>query len=383
MDIKTLMLANMVGNIAVVFFMLAYNRNHLSKVNREHFISQVMFAMAFIFFSAGYFWMKFDALSTILGNIGMIYGSAFIMISMIKFCDRMTSSLSNKILMFSSIIAILATAFRIIPDFSNLRIGLVTLTIAVYLTVSSVYLLNNKSRSHLQSVIAYAFLFVALTHYYRTWEAFDFSRIYTIDTPHIGHSLVMIGMYIYLIISGSGVVLISKEASDEKLYRAATYDGLTGCLNRQSIVSLAQEIIDNNQASDQVIALVMVDIDHFKSLNDDYGHDVGDEMLIRFTNTIKDNLKPEDLLGRYGGDEFILLMRDESCELIQSRCEAIRHAIEISGYESIYYTATFGVACLTSDIKFDFDHFAKVADHALYKAKSKSRNAVYVQAVES
>ncbi|MCD4713942.1 MAG: GGDEF domain-containing protein [Clostridiales bacterium] len=383
MDTKTLMLANMVGNITVVVFMLAYNRNHLNKVNREHFISQIMFAMAFIFFGAGYFWYSFDALSTILGNIGMIYGSAYIMISMIRFCDHMTASLYKKIIISSSILAVFATTFRIIPDFSNLRIGIVTLTIAVYLTVSSVYLLKNEKKSHLQSVIAYSFLLVALTHYYRTWEAFDFSRLYTIETPHIGHSLVMIGMYIYLIISGSGVVLISKEASDEKLYNAATYDGLTGCLNRQSIVSMAQEIIDNNQSSDQVIALVMVDIDHFKLLNDDYGHDVGDEMLIRFTKTIKDNLKPEDLLGRYGGDEFILLMQDETCDLIQSRCEAIRHAIEISGYESIYYTATFGVACLTSDIKFDFDHFAKVADHALYKAKAKSRNAVYVQAVEA
>ena len=383
MDTKTLLLANTVGNIVVVFFMLVYNRNHLNKVNREHFISQVMFAMAFIFFSAGYFWDGFDALSTILGNIGMIYGSAYIMISIIRFCDRMTTTLNNKILLSSSIIAILATAFRIIPNYSNLRIGLVTLTIAVYLTVASIFLLKKENKSHLQSVIAYSFLFVALTHYYRTWEAFDFSRLYTFDSPHIGHSLVMIGMYIYLIISGSGVVMISKEASDEKLYRAATYDGLTGCLNRQSIVSMAQNIIDNNKSSDHVIALVMVDIDHFKSLNDDYGHDVGDEMLIRFTKIIKENLSPNDLLGRYGGDEFILVMQDETCEMIQSRCEAMRHAIEISGYESIYYTATFGVACLTTDVKFDFDHFAKVADHALYKAKAKSRNAVYVQAVEA
>lgn len=383
MDTKTLMLANMVGNIAVVFFMLAYNRNHLNKVNREHFISQVMFAIAFIFFNASYFWMGFDALSTILGNIGMIYGSAFIMISVIRFCEHMSPSLKIKILMVSTVLAILSTAFRIIPNFSNLRIGIVTLTIAVYLTVSSIYLLKNKKKSHLQSVVAYAFIFVALTHYYRTWEAFDFSRIYTLETPQLGNSLAMIGMYIYLIISGSGVIMVSKEASDEKLYRAATYDGLTGCLNRQSIVTMAQNIIDNNQSTDQVIALVMVDIDHFKSLNDDFGHDVGDEMLIRFTKTIMDNMKPEDLLGRYGGDEFILLMRDESCEKIQSRCEAMRYAIEISGDESIYYTATFGVACLTSDIKFNFDHFAKVADHALYKAKTKSRNAVYVQAVEA
>lgn len=383
MDTKTLMLANMVGYISVVVFMIAYNRNHLNKVNREHFISQVMFAMAFFFFSLGYFWEAFDALSTILGNIGMIFGSTFIMISIIRFCDRMSTSLYNKIIGISLILAISSAVFRILPDFSNLRIGLVTLTIAVHLTISCFFLLKNKTKSYLQTVIAYAFLFVAFTHYYRTWEAFDFSRLYTIETPHIGHALAMIGMYIYLIISGSGVVLISKEASDEKLYHAATYDGLTGCLNRQSIVTMAQDIIDNNSSSDQVIALVMVDIDHFKSLNDDYGHDVGDEMLIRFTKTIKDNMNPEDLLGRYGGDEFILLMRDHSCESIRSRCEAMRHAVEISGYESIYYTATFGVACLTSDIRFDFDHFAKVADHALYKAKTKSRNAVYVQAVEA
>ena len=168
---------------------------------------------------------------------------------------------------------------------------------------------------------------------------------------------------------------------NETLHRLATRDPLTDCLNRRAFFEqLAQTFISAQQEGHN-LSCIMLDIDHFKLFNDRYGHAVGDQVICVVVATLMDNLRSEDFVGRYGGEEFCVIFPGVSGIQCAMMAERVRQAIEtesggkIRMTSRIRITASFGVSSLSSGAS-DLLELIDQADKALYSAKETGRNKV-------
>jgi diguanylate cyclase (GGDEF)-like protein len=180
------------------------------------------------------------------------------------------------------------------------------------------------------------------------------------------------------------------EAHNAELKRIADVDQLTGALTRRAFLNQAQQQFRESAAHRRDVCCVMVDIDHFKSINDRYGHLVGDQAIQHVTKTIQAELCPADILCRYGGEEFCILLPEATIQKAYDLAEHIRMQIEakcgpnvIPG-DNVRITCSFGVA----SVEFGGNTLAEIikqADQALYVAKNTGRNrtARYDQATNA
>ncbi len=157
--------------------------------------------------------------------------------------------------------------------------------------------------------------------------------------------------------------------------RYAIMDTLTQLYNRHFFdVHLIKEI-NNALLYQHKLSLIMLDIDHFKQVNDTYGHDIGDLVLAELAIILNDHCRQNDIPIRWGGEEFMVLLPDTDKKGAEKLAERIRCTIEAYDFTTAgHQTASFGVAALTNDYKTLIKH----ADNALYKAKESGRNIVVV-----
>lgn len=165
------------------------------------------------------------------------------------------------------------------------------------------------------------------------------------------------------------------------LVAMATKDGLTGINNRRTFIANAQDMLSHSSRYRTKLSLVILDIDHFKKINDSSGHLAGDYILKQVAKVLEANLRASDCLARYGGEEFIILLPETNQEQARDVAEILREKIETSDFsfkqESISVSMSLGVT-EKLDADSDIDHMVKRADDALYKAKSSGRNQVVV-----
>tara|TARA_R110000787_G_scaffold25398_14_gene71582 strand:- start:6466 stop:7833 length:1368 start_codon:yes stop_codon:yes gene_type:complete len=158
-------------------------------------------------------------------------------------------------------------------------------------------------------------------------------------------------------------------------------DQLTGLYNRRYMVSQLQQLMHRSVMGGKPVSVVMCDIDHFKSVNDTYGHDVGDEVLVEVANRLRENVRPMDVVCRPGGEEFLVIMPDTPGDLACAAGERIRRAIASQSFEvsggrrEISITLSAGVSTIAGEHDTMAD-LTKRADTALYQAKSAGRNRV-------
>ena len=169
-----------------------------------------------------------------------------------------------------------------------------------------------------------------------------------------------------------------KKTEDELLRLAAT-DPLTGAFNRREFTALADQESQRSNRYNHPLSIMMLDLDHFKKLNDTYGHAAGDKALQRFTTLCCNALRTVDIFGRWGGEEFVTLLPETDAEgavIIAERLRKIvSQSIFVYNEQKISFTASIGVAVLGPE---DFSAAAILsrADQALYLAKNGGRNRV-------
>ncbi len=172
---------------------------------------------------------------------------------------------------------------------------------------------------------------------------------------------------------------------EDALSRAARSDPLTGLLNRRAMVERFEYQLSHYQRNRIPFAVLMGDIDHFKQINDTWGHAEGDRVLISIAEEMKKNLRSQDLLARWGGEEFLILLPDTDLEGGITVAEKIRLQIAQSGLlgekKGLALTISFGVACYTDEQS--IDDCIKAADEALYRAKQQGRNRVVADPLNS
>lgn len=173
----------------------------------------------------------------------------------------------------------------------------------------------------------------------------------------------------------------ARKAAEAKLEELAVTDPLTNLLNRRGFFLQAEKIYARNQHTPYDLAALMMDIDHFKDVNDRYGHQAGDFVLQEIAARIRDNLRPIDLLARYGGEEFVALLSRTSLDALfhitQRLNVAVReHPITYNGM-NISATISIGAAALTAESG-SLDELLSQADQSVYQAKAAGRDCTVI-----
>lgn len=169
------------------------------------------------------------------------------------------------------------------------------------------------------------------------------------------------------------------EVLAQELQEQSHSDYLTKLPNRRGFTVMFEAALARAKRSKQPLSLVLFDVDHFKQFNDYYGHEAGDAVLVEIARTVKQNLREQDVVGRWGGEEFAILLPDTSLTGAEQVCESLRVAlaetiVPYSG-QDLRVTATFGVYEGDSANK-SLQKWMQYADAALYIGKSKGRNCV-------
>lgn len=192
----------------------------------------------------------------------------------------------------------------------------------------------------------------------------------------------LINLFISLVVGIIILVLtlLTVGGYQRRLESMATKDKLTGVNNRHTFELISRQLVKVVDRSGNPLSAVLIDIDHFKNINDRYGHLAGDQVIIKVANILKDYIRDSDLICRWGGEEFIILLPGSDREKTRVWAEKIRQSIEnntvLYDEKTISVTASFGISCYLG--KESQDTFFTRLDTALYQAKNKGRNRVEI-----
>jgi diguanylate cyclase (GGDEF)-like protein len=240
-------------------------------------------------------------------------------------------------------------------------------------SVLTAYIATNKK--HATFISVYAFIVLLLLKYAAHYEIDKFSFL-TLQMTLVSFSIL--GFLISLQLEK--YEKLNKEQS-KKLEKLALIDELTCVFNRRAFFKIAQKILMQAKRNGKNTALIMMDLDHFKQINDTYGHKAGDEVLKEFTNKIKAIIRENDIFARIGGEEFVLMLYDTDKNKIKTIADKILNEIRQTyvTYEekTIRFTVSLGVYIIdTTSLKENIQQALINADKALYTAKKTGRDKV-------
>ena len=200
--------------------------------------------------------------------------------------------------------------------------------------------------------------------------------------PTLIQSATFLVAFAVIMVTSLGFLLLQKERAEQAAQRLALTDPLTGTFNRRTFLELGAKEIARTRRAKGMLSLLMIDLDLFKRVNDQYGHQAGDEALKLVVKALQGCLRREDLLVRYGGEEFCVLLPDVALDHAALLAERARAAVELAEFswrgQRIALTISVGVALLMSATEESIEQLVSRADEALYSAKSAGRNRVVV-----
>jgi diguanylate cyclase (GGDEF)-like protein len=168
--------------------------------------------------------------------------------------------------------------------------------------------------------------------------------------------------------------------SRRKLETMASTDNVTGLFNRQSLVGKLKEFVAQSKRYGDKLTLLMMDIDDFKKFNDVYGHKTGDKILKRVAQVMKNNLRDADIVGRWGGDEFLAILSHTDEDSAQLPAERVRQGVAAlifkdRGRKPYGVTLSIGIVAYSTEEK--AGSFINLADNMLYEAKNRGKNQIF------
>ncbi len=188
-----------------------------------------------------------------------------------------------------------------------------------------------------------------------------------------------------ILMYGTHVDITHQKNVEEMMLDISNHDALTGVYNRRYIFNRLEKDIERYYRKEVFFSIAILDIDHFKRINDNYGHLAGDYILKSFTETISENLREYDLLGRFGGEEFIIILYDvdkeEAKEIIERIATIIRDKVFTYQDKNIKFTFSGGVSSVLEEDseRIRIEELISVADKRLYKAKDAGRDKIFAQ----
>jgi diguanylate cyclase (GGDEF)-like protein len=202
----------------------------------------------------------------------------------------------------------------------------------------------------------------------------------SINTSNPVQSATFLFVSVALMMVCQGLVLMTNERADERNRLLAMQDELTGLSNRRFIMEALALLLAQARRSGKPVSILMLDVDHFKSINDTYGHLTGDRVLRHLAAGLRNRLREQDMAGRWGGEEFLVVLPDTDAAGAVALADHLRAYVESAGWStpdgrSISLTVSIGVHTCDSAPEV-LDTVISAADEALYRAKQAGRNRV-------
>ena len=198
-------------------------------------------------------------------------------------------------------------------------------------------------------------------------------------TPQPLNAVTFLFYVAFILVSTLGVMWMEIESLQGELVRSARYDSLTDLYNRGTFLVEFEREVSRSARGGPAFSLAIFDLDRFKLLNDRYGHPVGDRVLRAFADALRASIRKHDVVGRYGGEEFALLMPQTGKETAVRVADRVRRELEARGVsvdgQRIEMTVSGGIASYGLDGQ-DWDALLTAADDALYEAKNAGRNRI-------
>lgn len=286
---------------------------------------------------------------------------------------------SKAVLTVIAIVLLMATYLTVIEPNQPLRFFIASLVSGVLFFIAG----RKLTRAGLEaSPIQFLFGFSLLLHgLFNTLRSGLFQQPVAESLRSINLTPTDVILYEQLVISilfALGIVMILNESIARQLRVYAEFDSLTNLFNRRVFLELLRKNKSLSLRTKVPSSLLMIDIDHFKSINDQYGHQIGDQVLANFASLAKNNLREEDIVSRIGGEEFAILLPNTSEHPALQFAERLRSLVEASAcnidHIKIKYTISIGV--ITFDEEMTVDEALNLSDLAMYQAKNNGRNQV-------
>jgi diguanylate cyclase (GGDEF)-like protein len=325
-----------------------------------------------------------DFISIVIPNVLLVLALTLIHVGLVKFYQVLTKRVLIRHGVFLIAVFISAMVFTYLYPSTNGRIVVISMAFAgqCFLIVRSL-LYVHKYKEHPSSfIIALSYLIFGTFFAFRALITLSEEPLVDFMDAGFLHSLTVI-MYQLLIISTTfSLAWIVSGQLQKELKDQATQDPLTKVFNRRAleeIVNLEHSRSMRNQAP---LSVIMLDIDHFKELNDSYGHNAGDKVLVEVAELLTRSTRGHDSIARFGGEEFIVLLPETNINQARLIAEKLRMKISSQSFNftrgsDLAITASFGVTVCELD-KESWLSVVERADEALYKAKANGRNRVVV-----
>ncbi|AGK97011.1 GGDEF domain-containing protein [Clostridium pasteurianum] len=381
-DMKTILIPVVLGNIFIIIYIMAYRFDHkMDKSINMFATSKVLELIAWSLVALRGVIPNFISIS--IANSIALLGVSFESIAILMLINVFEKNIKTIYVFLTIVMIFIFNCITVFYNVENIRISVISIFIVLLIAFPGFCLMKNKESSILQRIMGSLCCLVIMILIFRAFIAISPYKYMTTFIKGIYEtgSLTLISMLMMLGLTSTGFVILSKEQIDLELVKLASTDELTGILNRRTFINGAKRSIAYFVKKKEPISFLLVDIDNFKTVNDTYGHNIGDITLRDFADKTKEQLREYDLFGRYGGDEFAILLLGSDKDDSYNIAERIRKTIEESSTNecvTVKYTVSIGIISMIPDEKTDIAILCKLSDKALYKAKANGRNCVVI-----
>lgn len=317
-----------------------------------------------------------DSLSMVLANLLLFSGTVLLYFGSQRFFGVQPSIRLWGGLLLAALLPL--TWFALIEPHHGARVGIIAGFTALLSFVHARLILRSGPRVFSTYFAGLALLAQAIAQALRFTESFQLPAADAIFDNASPGQQTYVSIYAFTSLTATiGMVLMATDRLRRELEHLATHDSLTGALNRRALIEACALELARCRRNYRVMALLAMDLDHFKSINDTHGHQTGDRVLVDFAGRVGHVLRQPDRFGRFGGEEFVVLLPETSLAEARVVAERIRVEVESGGKGLPACTVSIGVAVSGPD-DLEVDAIVARADAAMYRAKDAGRNRVEV-----